>query len=83
MGVMHKLDRECLAVRAASDFAPSFATFRVNPGYSVDDQKSANVVSHCAAALDYSTLVARSSFLTAPRHIQSGVCERGNSSKAL
>ncbi len=60
--------RERFTVGPAPDSASAFATFRVNPGYSVDYQQCAHLVTHCAAALDDSALEPDPSFSLTPRH---------------
>lgn len=59
----NECSRERLSVAAASDSPPAFTAFRINPGYSVDYQKCANVVTHGAPPLDNSALAASPSLL--------------------
>jgi hypothetical protein len=75
----HKRGRHRLAIGAAPDTTPALAALRVNPGYSIDDQKRSHVVTHRLAALDYPSFMANSSFLFGPRHSCEGdiLCAAG------
>src|SRR6202158_4371848 len=65
---LNKLDSKRFAIGAPPDSLPAFTAFRINPGYSINDQQRANVITHCAPALDQPALVTRSFFFAAQRH---------------
>jgi hypothetical protein len=66
--VTNKPDCKRLTICAAPDLATAFGIVRVNPGDPLDYQQIADVITHCAPALDPSALSGDPSLLFPPYH---------------
>lgn len=67
--VARDLYGESLAIAPSANVHSTLAVFRVDPRYAIDHHQPADIVAHSVSALDKSPFVARSSFLSVPRHL--------------
>jgi len=65
---MRYLDGKSFAILSATNVFTPFSVGGINPGYSINDQQSLDVVAHGVAAFDDSPFVAAPSLFSFPRH---------------